>query len=206
MGGRFQGRLDSPLVVDGLEEIAAAAAYLASMGPVRLASSPAPRAAATAAYLTAQTGVRAQVADGLHEVSLGVWEGLTHDEVVDRFPAEYEAWRAGRDVRRGGGESYAETGVRVRRALDALVADTPAGGTAVAVTHAGTSRAAIGSLLELPVELWPRLGPIGNVRWSVLVESDRGWRLSEHNAGVTEPFPGLANSADAEPVDSRESR
>jgi broad specificity phosphatase PhoE len=206
MGGRFQGRLDSPLVADGLEEIAAAAAYLASMGPARIVTSTAPRAVATAAYLAAETGVTARTDEGLHEVSLGVWEGLTHDEVVERFPDEYMGWRQGDDVRRGGGETYAETGIRVRRALDALVADTPAGGTAVAVTHAGTSRAAIGSLLELPVDVWPRLGPIGNVRWSVLVESDRGWRLSEHNAGVTEPFSGLANSADAEPVDSRESR
>ncbi|MDQ1726033.1 MAG: glucosyl-3-phosphoglycerate phosphatase [Frankiaceae bacterium] len=206
MGRRFQGRLDSPLVADGLDEIAAAASYLGSLAPVTVSTSPAPRAVATAAYLEGVTGIAAVVDDGLHEVSLGSWEGLTHDEVVERFPEEYQGWRIGADVRRGGGETYAEVAVRVRAALDALLARTPPGGTAVAVSHAGTSRAAIGMLLELPVELWPRLGPVGNVRWSVLVESERGWRLAEHNAGVLEPFSGLVNSADTEPVDSREAR
>ncbi|MCU1678237.1 MAG: histidine phosphatase family protein [Frankiales bacterium] len=206
MGGRFQGRLDSPLVSDGLDEIAASASYLASLNPSALSTSPAPRAVATASYLESMTGIAGLIDDGLHEVSLGIWEGLTHDEVVEQFPDEYRAWRIGSDVRRGGGETYAEVGARVRTALESLVDRTPAGGTAVAVTHAGTSRAAIGVLLDLPVELWPRLGPIGNVRWSTLVESERGWRLAEHNAGVLEPFSGLVNSADTEPVDSRESR
>ena len=206
MSGRFQGRLDSPLVPDGLDEIAAAATYIASLSPVALSTSPALRARTTASYAEKLVGIDAVIDDGLDEVSLGIWEGMSHDEVRDKFPAEYRAWRIGADVRRGGGETYAEVGLRVHDALDALVARTPAGGTAVAVTHAGTSRAAIGVLLELPVAAWPRLGPVGNVRWSVLVESDRGWRLAEHNAGVLEPFAGLVNSADTEPVDSRESR
>ncbi|MDQ1715401.1 MAG: glucosyl-3-phosphoglycerate phosphatase [Frankiaceae bacterium] len=206
MSSRFQGRLDSPLVPDGLDEIAAAAAYLATLSPVTLATSPAPRAIATASYLQKLVVIDSVIDDGLDEVSLGVWEGLTHDEVRDGFPEEYRSWRIGADVRRGGGETYVEVGQRVRDALARLVARTPAGGTAVAVTHAGTSRAAIGTLLDLPVEAWPRLGPVGNVRWSVLVESERGWRLAEHNAGVLEPFSGLVNSADTEPVDSRESR
>jgi probable phosphoglycerate mutase len=206
MGGRFQGRLDSALVSDGLDEIAAAASYLASLNPVTISTSPAPRAVATTTYLEDVTGVQAELDDGLHEVSLGSWEGLTHDEVVERFPEEYRGWRVGTDIRRGGGETYAEVAERVRAALERLVGRTPPGGTAVAVTHAGTSRAAIGTLLGLPVALWPRLGPVGNVRWSVLVESERGWRLAEHNAGVLEPFTGLVNSADTEPVDSREAR
>lgn len=207
MGGRFQGRLDSALVPDGLDEIEAAAAYLASLDVDVLASSPAPRALATVAYLERASGLTAGVEPGLHEVSLGEWEGLTHDEVRDQFPDEYRGWRTGDDVRRGGGETYVEVGLRVRAALDAVVARTPEGGTAVAVTHAGTARAAIGALLELPVALWPRLGPLGNVRWTALVESDRGWRLAEHNGGVLEPLQtGPVNAPDSEPVDSRESR
>ena len=189
MGGRFQGRLDSPLVDDARSEIAIAAAHLAALTPVTVATSPALRAVATAAYLETLTGLEAVTDDGLHEVSLGAWEGRTHDEVVEQFPEEYRSWRIGTDIRRGGGETYAEVGVRVRAALDQLIARTQPGGTAVAVTHAGTSRAAIGCLLALDVEAWPRLGPIGNVRWSVLVESERGWRLAEHNVGVLDDLP-----------------
>src|SRR5687768_15102812 len=45
---------------------------------------------------------------GLCEVDLGAWQGLDDDEVALRFPDEWEAWRCGRDIKRGGGESYAE--------------------------------------------------------------------------------------------------
>ena len=53
----------------------------------------------------------------LREVALGGWEGLRRDEAAARFPAEYTAWAADTDVRRGGGETQAEAGARVAAAL-----------------------------------------------------------------------------------------
>ena len=53
------------------------------------------------------------------------------------------------------------------------------------VTHGGTARAVIGTLLGLPVEHWDVFGGLANCSWSVLEEAGRDeWRLAEHNAGT----------------------
>ena len=149
------------------------------MAPDVVVASDSIRAASTAAALS----VPIRTDPRLREIHLGAWQGLTGAEAKVAFPAEFEAWLAGQDVRRGNGETYAEVGVRARAALEDALTTVPENGSLLAVTHGGTSRAAIGSYLGLPAEHWWRLGPLGNCRWSVLIEADRGWRLAEHNAG-----------------------
>ena len=75
--------------------------------------------------------------------------------------------------------------------VDAL-AEVPPGGTLVVVTHGGSARAAIGSLLDLPLDRWAVVGGLANCCWSVLEEArPAGWRLVEHNAGsLPEPVMG----------------
>jgi broad specificity phosphatase PhoE len=71
----------------------------------------------------------------------------------------------------------------------------PPGETLVVVTHGGSARGAIGSLLDLPMDRWAVIGGLSNCCWSVLEEtsfSESGWRLVEHNAG-TLPTPVLSD-------------
>lgn len=185
--GRFQGQLDSPLEDGGLADIGLAAQVLAKLPPARLLTSTAGRAVGTAAYLEKETGLVASPCPELQEIALGGWQGLDQAGARSQFPDEYAAWVRGDDVRRGGGETYAEVASRMGAALGRAVAELAPGEALVAVSHGGAIRAAIGGLLELPFELWWRLAPLGNARWSVLLHTDRGWRLGEHNAGVTEP-------------------
>jgi probable phosphoglycerate mutase len=140
------------------------------------------RAAVTADALAMRVGVPVSSDVRLREIGLGTWEGLLREEVEQRFPGEFLAWMRGADVRRGGGETYAEVGSRGAACVLEHLDKT--NGVVVAVTHGGTARATIGVLLELGVDAWWRLGPLGNCRWSVLVEAEHGWRLVEHNAGV----------------------
>lgn len=177
--GRFQGQLDPPLDDLGHRQAAASAAALAGLRPDVVVSSDAQRARATAAALSAHVQSDAR----LREIHLGAWQGLTGKEAKVAFPTEWDEWLNGQDVRRGDGETYAEVGVRVGAALREQLVEVPAAGVLVAVTHGGTSRAAIGTFLGLPASGWWRLGPLGNCRWSVLLETERGWRLAEHNAG-----------------------
>lgn len=164
-----------------------AAQVLAGLPPARLLTSSSGRARGTAAYLSRETGLEAEPADDLREFYLGGWQGLSREEAASQFPDEYAAWVRGEDVRRGGGETYAEVAARVGGCLVAALADLPPGAALVAVTHGGSARAGIGSLLGLPVSAWWRLASLGNARWTVLAETERGLRLAEHNAGVTEP-------------------
>lgn len=181
--GRFQGQQDSALDVIGRAQAAAAAVAVAPMQPDAVLTSDLSRAVDTAALVAEEAGL-AVVADArLREIHLGRWEGLTRAEARAQFPEEYASWQAGVDARRGDGETYAEVGARaVSCVLERLDALGP-GSLVVAVTHGGTARATIGTLLSLEPDTWWRLAPLGNCRWSLLSDMGRGWRLEEHNAG-----------------------
>jgi probable phosphoglycerate mutase len=181
--GRFQGQLDSPLDVIGRAQAAAAAVAVAPMRPDVIVTSDLSRAADTAAAVAAEAGVRVVPDARLREIDLGAWQGLTRAEARERFPDEYTAWQAGADERRGGGETYAEVGARAVECVTEWVDRLGAGALVAAVTHGGTARAAIGTLLGLDPDTWWRLAPLGNCRWSLLGDIGRGWRLEEHNAG-----------------------
>jgi len=181
--GRFQGQQDSALDGIGRAQAAAAAVAVSPMQPDVVLSSDLSRARDTAAFVGDEAGL-AVVADArLREIHLGRWEGLTRAEARAQFPEEYASWQAGIDARRGDGETYAEVGARaVSCVLESLDRLGP-GSLVVAVTHGGTARAAIGTLLSLDPDTWWRLSPLGNCRWSLLSDMGRGWRLEEHNAG-----------------------
>ena len=179
--GRIQGQLDIGLDETGRAQAAALAAAWQATPPTVIVSSDLERARDTAAVIATATGQPLLLDVRLRELDLGSWQGLTSAEAAQRFPQDHAAWHRGEDVARGGGETYAQAGARaVACALDLL----PPAGMLLAVTHGGTARGAIGTLLELPADTWWRLAPLGNTCWTVLVEADRGWRLERHAVGV----------------------
>ena len=198
----MQGQLDPPLDELGVAQAAASAAALRGLAPSVLVSSDLDRARRTAEALAALVDVPLRLDARWREIHLGEWQGLTRDEAAARFPEQYADWIAGRDVRRGGGETNSEVGRRAAAAAEELMAELPPGGVAVAVTHGGAARAAIGTLLELDPASWWRLAPLGNAHWATLVRTERGWRLVAHNnvAQLTAEDPDRAAAApDVEP-------
>ena len=181
--GRFQGQLDSPLDFIGKAQAMGAAVAVAPLEPDGVVTSDLSRAFDTAAAVGAEAGVDVVPDPRLREIDLGSWQGLTRAEARQRYPDEYAGWQAGSDSRRGGGETYAEVGERATACVVEWLERLGPGSTLVAVTHGGTARAAIGTLLGLPPDTWWRLAPLGNCRWSLLGDIGRGWRLEEHNAG-----------------------
>ena len=168
-----------------------AAALLAALEPVSIVSSDLRRAAATAAELAAVTGLTVTYDEGFRETFAGEWQGLTMNEIEQRYAADVERWdRGDPDVRPGGGETRLEVAARAVDAIRRALAAVPSGGTVVAVTHGGAARVAIGAMLGLPPTCWSVLGGLSNCCWSVLSEGRQGWRLIEHNAG-TLPTPVL---------------
>jgi probable phosphoglycerate mutase len=171
------------LDVMGKAQAEAAAIAVAPMAPDAVVSSDLSRAADTAAALAAATGSEVAFDVRLREIDLGAWQGLTRAEARSRFPEEYAGWQAGEDRRRGGGETYAEVGARAAECVVDWLDRLGPGALLVAVTHGGTARATIGTLLGLPPDTWWRLAPLANCRWALLGDIGRGWRLEEHNAG-----------------------
>jgi probable phosphoglycerate mutase len=202
---RFQGQADPPLDDIGRAQAYEVSALIAALRPDVLVSSDAARAVQTAERVAAATGLPLVTDPRLRERSLGHWEGLTRDEVAERYPAEYADWVAGRDVTGRGGESREEVAQRALAAFHEL----PPVEIAVLVTHSATAMALCGALLGIDQRLHP-LGPLANCHWSELAAHDsdgtRAWRLRGHNIGVpgvVVPLPvrgadGGEDAADAE--------
>jgi probable phosphoglycerate mutase len=191
---RYQGQADPPLDDTGREQAAAAAALLAALQPQVVLSSDLRRAAQTAAEL-GRILARPVVAEPrLRERSLGHWEGLTRDEVAERYPDEMADWLAGRDVSRRGGETRDEVAARAM----AVFAETPAVDLAVFVTHSATAMALTTAVLGLPQTVHV-LGPLANCHWTELEQSGQRWRVRAHNAGPQGPVIPLPLALSAEP-------
>ncbi|MDT3396996.1 histidine phosphatase family protein [Streptomyces sp. B1866] len=192
--GRFQGTTDIELTETGLGQARRAARLLAALKPDAIVASDLKRAADTAAELAAVTGLEVSYDAGLRETYAGVWQGLTHAEIRERYGEQYAAWKRGEPVRRGGGELETEVADRAAPVVEERAAKLPDDGTLVVVSHGGAIRTTIGRLLGLAPDTWEALGGLSNCCWSVLGEGVRGWRLLEHNAGsLPEPVLGDDN-------------
>ncbi|GAA1168318.1 histidine phosphatase family protein [Ornithinimicrobium humiphilum] len=186
-GGIYQGQLDSHLSPRGREQAAAAAQALATRGVSRLLSSDLARASDTADALAALTGLRVEHDERLREIHVGEWQGLSHTEVVARFPDVVAALDRGEDAVRGRtGERVADVQVRMRAVFDELVARLGPDDTAVVTTHGMASRALVADVVGLSYrQAWLSLVGLHNCHWAELVEHRTGWRLEAWNVGVT---------------------
>jgi glucosyl-3-phosphoglycerate phosphatase len=87
----------------------------------------------------------------LREVDVGGWQGLSTPELEVQYPDEHAAWKRGEDIRRGGGESYADVARRMRPALDERLRESPRG-TLLALSHGGAIRAVVAEYMRMPLQ------------------------------------------------------
>jgi probable phosphoglycerate mutase len=193
--GRFQGQLDPPLDLEGRDQAVRAAPHLVALGlrpdDTVVVSSDLARAAETAATLTALLGVPLRLDERLREQGMGSWEGLTRDEVAQRFPDQYADWTAGRPIVGRGGEEPSAVAERALAALAAL----PEVATAVVVTHGGTGGRLLEALLQLGPDHRRVFGALGNCAWSELVVQGTHWRLMRHNSAALQLPESWADGA-----------
>jgi broad specificity phosphatase PhoE len=160
--GRFQGHADPPLNRTGRDQAVELSVALMAEELAAVYSSPLRRALETAEVVAASRGLEPVTVDGLREVDVGSWSGLTRAEIEQRFPEQYVRWL---DYRQGweDGETYDEMGKRAVAALLGL-ATAHEGDRVLAVTHGGPIRAAFALAAGTSYAEARRTGPqVGNI-------------------------------------------
>lgn len=148
---RFIGRMDLPLSDLGREQMRRLAGHPVLQGVDKVLTSPLLRCTESATILTAHLKCTAtEVIPDLAEIDLGEWEGLTVDEVKNRFPGQYEA-RGGNlaDFRPENGESFADLQSRCWPILERAAAC--ACKDVAIVAHAGVNRVLLCKILDIPL-------------------------------------------------------
>lgn len=142
--GRYQGRSDPPLSVEGTLDAAALVGHVAGEHITAIVTSPLRRAVQTATIVADRLGAApVRVDPRLVEIAYGAWEGLTQTEVKARWPDELRRWKDHPESTRfPGGETLEEAR---RRLFDSLVDLTalPSGTTCLVVMHSGLIRLAL---------------------------------------------------------------
>ena len=144
-GARYCGRADPPLSAAGRRGAKALAEDLAPSLPagLRIVSSPSRRATQTAAAIARRLPdpPAIELDERWLETDVGLAEGLTFDEVAERFPALADALAGGTaSIDWPGGETAADLASRIRGAWAAVLAT---GRPTLVVSHAGAVRIAI---------------------------------------------------------------
>ncbi len=124
------------------------------------------RAMRSAEIIAGPHGLQPMVVPEFRERNFGIWEGMTFNEIKDRYPAEFEAWSSD-PVKYSpvGGESTSEVCDRTIRALDSIlskhVAESPDGKSSdkqgpadsiAVVAHGGVNRVILCHLMGVPLE------------------------------------------------------
>jgi len=188
--GRMQGHLNSVLTSVGHEQAAAAAPVLAALEPDRVVSSDLQRAVDTAEVVGAACGLAVKFDARLRETHLGEWQGHTVAEIDGDYPGAIAAWRSDPTWAPPGGESRVAVVARSRPVVDELDAEfadsDEASSTVLLVAHGGLIAGLVTGLMELPTEVWPSFGGLGNCRWAVLARraDHPRWRLAGYNVGA----------------------
>ncbi len=144
---RFQGHADTTLNDAGRVQARELAERLAAERIAAVYASPLLRALETAEIVAARLGLDVRTVEGLREVDVGSWSGLTRTEIEQRFPDGFRRWLA-LDHGWDDGESYEELGQRVLEALAVLDALHP-GERVLVVSHGGPMRAAMAAAAEV---------------------------------------------------------
>ena len=174
-----------PLDEVGHAQAKAVAPLVAALGPARLWSSDLTRAAQTAEYVSAETGLEIGFDARVREFDVGERQGLTWTESVERFPQIAQGVSLG-DRLSGvpGAESDDDVTARVLPALEDCIAALAPGETGVVVMHGAAIKLAVVGLLGWEAPMARSFGVLGNCHWTTVSAPQEGGPRRLHAYGV----------------------
>ena len=121
---RVRGQVEVPLDETGLAQAELTAARVVeAWQPVAVYCSPMQRAVQTAQAIARRLNLQAQPTAGINDMNFGEWQGLTSEEVQQRWPQMAHAWlEAPHTVAFPGGESLDALRTRGMATLEEIIA------------------------------------------------------------------------------------
>jgi probable phosphoglycerate mutase len=192
--GIRQGHLDSVLTEKGVGQAKALAQRLARENFTALYCSDLGRAVQTAKEIAALTGHEIETDPRLRERHLGIFQGLSGEEIKAKHPEEYKLHRTlGPNYVIPGGESVRQQVERNVSFLNELAARHQ-GEQVVVVTHGGVVSGFFRHTLSIPLEA-PRRFEFVNAGLNVFVNEEGDWFLLTWG-DVSHLAPGAASEGD----------
>jgi broad specificity phosphatase PhoE len=154
--GRFSGSTDLPLTSRGLSQVQRLAELLpaglwAPGAGIWCVASPLLRAQQTAEAVAGRAGLSVSTDADLREMDFGAWEGLTNEEVEEKFPGALDEWASPTDrTAFPGGESLGQFERRVARVRERILGQQA--GAVLVFAHGGVIRGLICAFLGLARE------------------------------------------------------
>lgn len=165
--GKFQGSTDIALSEDGIKQAYLAAKVLKGKFD-HIYTSPLSRAKQTADIIGEASKVTAQIESEIKEINFGLWEGLTFEEIKERYPKEFISWRnplegylMSDDI------SIRNAGIRAGNAIRRLVEEHQ-GQRIALVAHGGILKAGLIDLFEWDMTMYYKIF-LGNTSITKLV-------------------------------------
>lgn len=137
--GKIQGSHDIPLNDTGRAQARLVAEGMDHRPVTKIFSSTLMRAVETARTVGDRQNVDIYLVPGLIEVEFGRWEGMTWEEIKEKYPEEHERWFMNPvDVAPPGGETQTEVMERVAGAVETVMGMTNGREDIAVVSHGAT--------------------------------------------------------------------
>lgn len=155
---RYIGRTDVELSEKGKQQAQQLADDLKDVKLAAVYSSPLKRCIQTARIATAGQGIEPIIVDELAEIDLGDWEGLTQEEIREKWPEIFAARRQDMaEFAAPGGEAWGSVQKRAVSAIEKILQTAPEGPVFIA-GHRGINGTFLCHLMELPLDYLFNLG------------------------------------------------
>jgi alpha-ribazole phosphatase len=154
---RYIGQTDVDINGNGLEQMERLKQRLKDEEIHAFFSSDLIRARKGAEIIASSHGIAPVACPEFREIHLGIWEGMTREEIMERYPEEYTARLQDLVHRRvEGGECFRDVHDRVMRKLSRILAER-AGSTILLLAHGGVNRVILFDALKLDLANLTRL-------------------------------------------------
>jgi alpha-ribazole phosphatase len=154
---RYKGSIDVPMSDDGVGQIKRSAEFIqttlrgSSLSAVY--ASPLSRALKSAEILAGPFGLTPVIIPDLRERHFGIWEGMTFNEIREKYPDEFAAW-AKNPLKHNprGGESTLEVRDRAIGALELILMHHGGDDKIAIAAHGGVNRIILCHVMNVPLD------------------------------------------------------